>query len=94
LNDDLRGTLLTAEEYFDKDTLAKAIYVDGHFRGNVNQKHPKQQHTNRANLGWVNPVLVEKYQLDKNAAEAWENNGGGTFSFKDPLGTGKNRVAR
>ncbi|KAJ1678577.1 hypothetical protein EV182_003769, partial [Spiromyces aspiralis] len=38
---------------------------------------------------WVNPELVEKYCLDRSAKDAWENNGGGQFSFKDPLGAGK-----
>lgn len=42
-------------------------------------------------LGWINPELVEKYQFEASAAEAWEKNGGGKFSYKDPLGTGKKR---
>ncbi|KAL1926299.1 hypothetical protein VTP01DRAFT_5996 [Rhizomucor pusillus] len=41
--------------------------------------------------GWINPELVEKYQFEASAAEAWEKNGGGKFSYKDPLGTGKKR---
>ncbi|KAG0239818.1 hypothetical protein B0O80DRAFT_498808 [Mortierella sp. GBAus27b] len=36
--------------------------------------------------GWLNPEVVEKYGFEKSAQEAWEANGGGTFSFKDPLG--------
>ncbi|KAI9323139.1 hypothetical protein BX666DRAFT_1883655 [Dichotomocladium elegans] len=41
--------------------------------------------------GWINPELIEKYQFEGSASEAWEKNGGGTFSFKDPLGTGKKK---
>ncbi|KAF9939869.1 hypothetical protein BGZ65_009112 [Modicella reniformis] len=36
--------------------------------------------------GWLNPVVVERYGFEKSAQEAWEANGGGIFSFKDPLG--------
>ena len=41
--------------------------------------------------GWVNPALIEKYNLDLSATEAWEKNGGGTYSFADPTGSGKKR---
>ncbi|KAI9591703.1 hypothetical protein BDF19DRAFT_407822 [Syncephalis fuscata] len=41
--------------------------------------------------GWVNEALIEKYGLEASAAEAWEKNGGGTFSFDDPLGNGTKR---
>lgn len=41
--------------------------------------------------GWINPELVEKYHFEASAAEAWEKNGGGTFSFKDPTGSGKKK---
>ena len=37
--------------------------------------------------GWINPDLIEKYQFELSAAEAWEKNGGGKFSYKNPLGT-------
>eukprot|EP00123_Amoebidium_parasiticum_P021104 comp6161_c0_seq1/m.1989 comp6161_c0_seq1/g.1989 ORF comp6161_c0_seq1/g.1989 comp6161_c0_seq1/m.1989 type:complete len:363 (-) comp6161_c0_seq1:642-1730(-) len=36
--------------------------------------------------GWVNPDLVAKYGLEGNAADAWEKNGGGTYSHNNPLG--------
>jgi hypothetical protein len=39
-------------------------------------------------IGWVNPELIKKYQLEESAQDAWEKNGGGKFSYKDPLGTG------
>ncbi|KAI8968047.1 hypothetical protein BDF20DRAFT_898539 [Mycotypha africana] len=41
--------------------------------------------------GWVNPVIVKKYGLESSATEAWEKNGGGTYSFLDPTGSGKKR---
>lgn len=36
--------------------------------------------------GWLDPGVIEKYGFEKNAKDAWEANGGGSFSFKDPLG--------
>ncbi|ORX62780.1 hypothetical protein DM01DRAFT_1005509 [Hesseltinella vesiculosa] len=42
-------------------------------------------------IGWINPELIDKYQFETSAQDAWEKNGGGTFSFKDPLGTGQKR---
>ncbi|KAG0187694.1 hypothetical protein DFQ28_005968 [Apophysomyces sp. BC1034] len=42
--------------------------------------------------GWINPELIEKYQFELSATEAWEKNGGGKFSFKDPSGTGKKKT--
>jgi hypothetical protein len=39
-------------------------------------------------VGWVNKDMIEKYGLDTSAAEAWKNNGGGTFSYRDPSGSG------
>ena len=35
---------------------------------------------------------MEKYGFETSAAEAWEKNGGGSFSYKDPLGTGKKKA--
>lgn len=67
------GKLLTADDYFSEEIKAKAIRVDGHFRG------------------WVNPVIMEKYGLAPSATEAWENNGGGTYSYADPTGSGIKR---
>lgn len=36
--------------------------------------------------GWLDPGVVERYGFEKSAKDAWEANGGGSFSFKDPLG--------
>lgn len=36
--------------------------------------------------GWLSPAVMEKYGFESSAQEAWEVHGGGTFSFKDPLG--------
>ncbi|KAI8050231.1 hypothetical protein BDF22DRAFT_696204 [Syncephalis plumigaleata] len=69
VTDDLTGILLTADQYFDEETKATALRVDGHFSG------------------WVNKDMIEKYGLEANAADAWKNNGGGTFSYRDPSGS-------
>ncbi|KAJ2484367.1 hypothetical protein EV174_002487 [Coemansia sp. RSA 2320] len=39
--------------------------------------------------GWVEEGVMERLGIQGNATEAWESEGGGKFSFKDPLGTGK-----
>ncbi|KAG0375412.1 hypothetical protein BGX24_009153 [Mortierella sp. AD032] len=36
--------------------------------------------------GWLDPGVVERYGFERNAKDAWEANGGGSFSFKAPLG--------
>ncbi|KAK3815022.1 MAG: hypothetical protein J3Q66DRAFT_314177 [Benniella sp.] len=36
--------------------------------------------------GWINSEVMKRHGFEKSAQEAWEANGGGTFSFKDPLG--------
>ncbi|KAF9586767.1 hypothetical protein BGW38_000018 [Lunasporangiospora selenospora] len=36
--------------------------------------------------GWLKRDVMAKYGFEASAQEAWEANGGGTFSFKDPLG--------
>jgi hypothetical protein len=36
--------------------------------------------------GWINPDLIEKYHFEKSAKEAWDKNGGGVYSHKNPLG--------
>ncbi|KAG0260091.1 hypothetical protein DFQ27_003752 [Actinomortierella ambigua] len=41
--------------------------------------------------GWINGGVMERYGFEKNATEAWEANGGGTFTFKDPTGGGSGR---
>ncbi|KAF9285066.1 hypothetical protein BGZ68_004161 [Mortierella alpina] len=37
--------------------------------------------------GWLNSEVMVKYGFEKSAEDAWEANGGGTFSFSDPSGT-------
>ncbi|KAJ2401802.1 hypothetical protein GGI23_001155 [Coemansia sp. RSA 2559] len=39
--------------------------------------------------GWVEAGVMERLGIQGNATDAWESEGGGKFSFKDPLGTGK-----
>jgi hypothetical protein len=34
--------------------------------------------------GWVAAAVQARYALEGNAADAWERNGGGTFSFRSP----------
>lgn len=41
--------------------------------------------------GWVNPEVMQRHGIESSAAEAWEKNGGGTFSIADPTGSGKKR---
>ncbi|OZJ06863.1 hypothetical protein BZG36_00214 [Bifiguratus adelaidae] len=64
----------------------KLLDADAHFPPEVREKAIRVEgHFN----AWINPELITKYGFASNAAEAWESNGGGKFSFKDPLGTGK-----
>ncbi|GAB5587810.1 hypothetical protein Unana1_02710 [Umbelopsis nana] len=44
--------------------------------------------------GWLSEELMKKHGFEANAADCWEKNGGGKFSFKDPLGTGKKTGGR
>lgn len=37
---------------------------------------------------------MKKHGFEGNAADCWEKNGGGKFSYKDPLGTGKKSTGR
>ncbi|KAJ3121924.1 hypothetical protein HK098_003276 [Nowakowskiella sp. JEL0407] len=60
--------LLTADEYFEDKIKAKAVRVDGNFKG------------------WLNPTIKEEFGIADSAAEAWDSNGGGQFSYKNPLG--------
>ncbi|KAJ3281392.1 hypothetical protein HK104_011496 [Borealophlyctis nickersoniae] len=62
------NTLVCFDDYFGPEVAAKAVRVDGQYRG------------------WLAPQLMERYGFEASAAEAWEANGGGTFSFKNPLG--------
>ncbi|KAI9499810.1 hypothetical protein GGI25_005960 [Coemansia spiralis] len=39
--------------------------------------------------GWVEPQAMARLDIQGNAERAWETEGGGKFSFKDPLGIGK-----
>ncbi|KAI8885184.1 hypothetical protein K501DRAFT_246609 [Backusella circina FSU 941] len=40
---------------------------------------------------WVNPTIMHKHGIEASADEAWEKNGGGTFSFRDTTGSGIKR---
>ncbi|KAI9279150.1 hypothetical protein BY458DRAFT_503309, partial [Sporodiniella umbellata] len=40
---------------------------------------------------WVNPIIMQKHGIEASAGEAWEKNGGGTFSYADSTGSGKKR---
>ncbi|KAJ2693750.1 hypothetical protein GGH99_001008 [Coemansia sp. RSA 1285] len=73
---DVSGVLATADAYFAKETLDKAIRVGGHYSG------------------WVERGVMERLGIQGNATDAWESEGGGKFSFKDPLGTGKPMTKR
>ena len=90
----------SAEEYFPEEILKNAVRVDSHFRGlfdsfflilkNGNEESSlfltKKKKKKKSQKGWINPELIEKYGLESNAQDAWEKNGGGTFSFRNPLG--------
>ncbi|KAJ1956939.1 hypothetical protein GGI12_005173 [Dipsacomyces acuminosporus] len=67
---DVSELLQPADGAFTRDILEKAIRVDGHYRG------------------WVEEGVMARLGIRPNATEAWESEGGGKFSFKDPLGTG------
>lgn len=41
--------------------------------------------------GWVKEEVMIKHNIEASAAEAWEKNGGGTYSFLDPTGSGTKR---
>lgn len=41
--------------------------------------------------GWVKQEVMQRHGLEASAAEAWEKNGGGTYSYADPTGSGKKR---
>ncbi|SAM00182.1 hypothetical protein [Absidia glauca] len=73
--EDVEGAL------WDGKLLAADAYFDKEIRGNAVRTDGKFK-------GWVNPELIKKYQLEESAQDAWEKNGGGKFSYKDPLGTG------
>ncbi|KAJ1977613.1 hypothetical protein H4R34_003512 [Dimargaris verticillata] len=36
--------------------------------------------------GWLSEDLMARYGFESNAKDAWEKNGGGKFSFRNPLG--------
>lgn len=38
---------------------------------------------------WVEEGVRERCRIGANATEAWESNGGGKFSYKNPTGKGK-----
>ncbi|ORX75028.1 hypothetical protein DL89DRAFT_290458 [Linderina pennispora] len=49
----------------------------------------KAVHVDGHYTGWVEPGVMQRLGIKGSATEAWESEGGGKFSFKDPLGTGK-----
>ncbi|KAJ1853213.1 hypothetical protein LPJ73_002690 [Coemansia sp. RSA 2703] len=44
--------------------------------------------------GWVEPGVMQRLGIQGTAAAAWESEGGGKFTFADPLGTGKKVTKR
>ncbi|ORZ00183.1 hypothetical protein BCR43DRAFT_511214 [Syncephalastrum racemosum] len=66
----------------------KLLTADEYFSQEIRDKAIR---TDGNYKGWLDPQLIEKYQFEASATDAWEKNGGGTFSYKDPLGTGKKR---
>ncbi|KAM3581485.1 hypothetical protein VKS41_006312 [Umbelopsis sp. WA50703] len=93
MDDDLwDGKLLSADEYFKDDIKKDAIRTDGHFGGSSfhSRLFVLVALNNVVTLtGWLSEELMKKYGFEANAADCWEKNGGGKFSYKDPLGTGK-----
>ncbi|KAI8096639.1 uncharacterized protein BX664DRAFT_324516 [Halteromyces radiatus] len=78
------NTTDSIDEFWD----GKLIKPDDYFDQATREKAIR---TNGRFTGWVNPELIQKYQFELSAQEAWEKNGGGKFSYKDPLGTGTKR---
>ncbi|CAO3587663.1 unnamed protein product [Absidia cylindrospora] len=72
------------EELWDGKLIKADDYFDKATRDNAVRTDGKF-------TGWVNADLIEKYQFEMSAQEAWEKNGGGKFSYKDPLGNGTKR---
>ncbi|KAI8335844.1 hypothetical protein BC941DRAFT_429558 [Chlamydoabsidia padenii] len=66
----------------------KLLTADAYFDKDIREKAIR---TDGKYKGWVNPELIQKYQLEQSAQDAWEKNGGGKFSYKDPLGDGSKR---
>lgn len=89
------GRLIPPDKFFSPEICAKAARVDGHFRGAAFRKvtfllSPAiiTRYKLLRDIGWLNPILIAKHGFESSASEAWDRNGGGKFSFKDPLGTG------
>ncbi|KAI8144255.1 hypothetical protein BJV82DRAFT_608872 [Fennellomyces sp. T-0311] len=82
--EDIQAITAVEEELWD----GKLIKADDYFNEEIRKNAIR---TDGHYTGWINPELMEKYEFEGSAAEAWEKNGGGTFSFKDPLGTGKKK---
>ena len=100
--DGLEEGLVSAEEVFAADVVARAVRVDGHFHG-MQVAQPARPACGlgraltgmmswpagggrRRRTGWINPTVQDAHGLEASAAAAWEANGGGTFSFRNPLG--------
>ncbi|KAL1915104.1 uncharacterized protein VTP21DRAFT_7585 [Calcarisporiella thermophila] len=76
---------------------AKLAEADGEANINFNELIPAEKYFSEDVLrnaiktdghfrGWVNPEIVSKYGLDGSAEEAWKKNGGGSYSYRNPLG--------
>ncbi|KAG0238567.1 hypothetical protein BGW42_004329 [Actinomortierella wolfii] len=73
------------DENIDRSTLMAAdVYFDEETR-------KKAIRVDGHYKGWINKDVMERYGFEKSAAEAWEANGGGTFSFRDPAGAGRSK---
>lgn len=66
----------------------KLLTADEYFSSDTKSK---AIHVDGHFRSWVNPKIMEKYGIEASAEEAWEKNGGGTFTFSDPTGNGKKR---
>ncbi|CAM0138854.1 unnamed protein product [Umbelopsis sp. WA50703] len=76
-----------AEEPMDDDLWdGKLLSADEYFKDDIKKDAIR---TDGHFGGWLSEELMKKYGFEANAADCWEKNGGGKFSYKDPLGTGK-----
>ncbi|KAI9497201.1 hypothetical protein BDB00DRAFT_805401 [Zychaea mexicana] len=82
--EDIEALITTEDELLEGKLLEADEYFDGKVRQNAYR-------TDGHYTSWINPELMAKHGFENNAADAWEKNGGGTFSYKDPLGTGKKK---
>ncbi|KAI9287440.1 hypothetical protein BC943DRAFT_319793 [Umbelopsis sp. AD052] len=80
------------EESVDDDLWdGKLLTADEYFNEDVKKNAIR---TDGHFRGWLSEELMKKHGFEGNAADCWEKNGGGKFSYKDPLGTGKKSTGR